>query len=138
MMPENMLRNIFMSSAELRKREERQSKAEDPSKFQSTKTLILKRLHRQARQLGPDYSLLKLKKSKDLAIELWHEVFNFISNNDQPPAKIIYNDFEIFCEILDLKVLTSNAIREMYFNFAQAEWRSILSLNIENFALVTE
>lgn len=96
LLPDSYLKEIFKGH----RQKEKEKSGEDPSKFYSSKSVVLKKLRRQARQLGPEYSMLKMKRTAVLACHLWHDVFNFISNNDAPPQKIIYNDFKIFCESL--------------------------------------
>ena len=121
-----------------KRRKEEATKRQDPSKFHSSKTITLQRLHKQARQLGPSYSLLKKNGDAKLAAELWHDVFHFFANQDDPPAKIIYNDFSVFCSILDLSLMTPTLVQDLYFNFARTPWKSILGLSLEDFALVAE
>lgn len=54
---------------------------------------------------------MKTKKNKRLANEIWHLIFDFIANQDDyPPAKVIFNDFLIFCSLLDLPELTMNTL----------------------------
>lgn len=40
-------------------------------------------MHAGPRYLSDEYILLKTNKKMDLAIEVWHNVFDFIANTDQ-------------------------------------------------------
>ena len=54
----------------------------DASKVYSSRSLVLKDLHSGARYLGDEFILLKSNKEPELAVELWHNIFDFASNTD--------------------------------------------------------
>ncbi len=49
----------------------------------SSKSLVLKDLHYGPRYLGDEYILLKTGKNADMAIEIWHNIFDFAANTDE-------------------------------------------------------
>ena len=63
--------------------EKKKKKWKNPAKVYSSKSLVLKDLHEGPRYLGDEYILLKTNKNADLAIEIYHNIFDFTSNDDQ-------------------------------------------------------
>lgn len=61
-------------------------------------------MHSGPRYLGDEYILIKTNKNKDIAIEIWHNVFNFIANEDVGEPLIIYNDFRTFISAAEINL----------------------------------
>jgi hypothetical protein len=79
-------------------------KWKNPGKMNSSKSLILRDLHPGPRYLGDEYILLKTGKNADLAIEIWHNIFDFVANNDQGESMIIANDFQTLVQRVNAKL----------------------------------
>lgn len=69
-------------------------------------------------------------------MEILHLIFYFFANQDDPPPKIIFNDFLIFCSLIDVANLSKNALNSMFVDFSSAVWRKSAALDISDFALI--
>ena len=54
--------------------------------------------------MGDEYILLKTSKNADLAIEIWHNIFDFAANKDEGEPLIISNDFKSLIEIAKIDI----------------------------------
>lgn len=93
-------------------------------------------MSKKERRLGDEYALLK-SKNKKIILEMWHTIFNFFSNEDDPPKKIIFNDFLIFCNASELG-LNPHEVNKLYNKMANTNWNSYLSLSLNEFSLSVE
>lgn len=130
--PKNYLKGILKNTIESSK-----ERLKDPSMVYSTKSLILRNMTKIDRNLGDEYSLLKSKKNRKIVLEMWHEIFNFISNDDDPPKKVIFNDFLIFCRASELG-LSDHSVNTVYRKISNASWNEYISMDISEFALAVE
>lgn len=82
--------------------------------------------------------MLKTKKNIKLANEIYHLIFNFLANEDDPPAKIIFNDFLIFCSIIDIGSVSKNDLNNIFLDFASNTWKGNIAIGIEDFSVLVE
>lgn len=80
----------------------------------SSKSLVLKDLHYGPRYLGDEYILLKTGKNADMAIEIWHNIFDFAANTDEGESMIISNDFHLLLEIAKVNI-DQKEVDELFF-----------------------
>jgi len=98
----------------------------------------LRHLTRRARHTGEEFAILKSKKNHKLAIEMWHIIFKFLANEDDTYPKIIFNDFLIFCSLIDINEIPKNEINKMYVDYSSTVWRNSAAIDINDFALIIE
>jgi hypothetical protein len=63
-------------------------------------------------------------------------IFAFFANEDDPPLKIIFNDFLIFCSLIDIPELSKTALNSMYIDFSTAVWKKRAALDLSDFTLI--
>lgn len=131
-----MILNV-LNSLQKNKTVKKNRKLGDPNKTYSSKSLVLKNLHEGARYLGDEYILLKTNKNVDLAIEIWHNIFDFISNKDEVEPLIILNDFRLFASSSKIK-LSESEIDQTFFDFSESKWKDLTALNLNSFSLAVE
>jgi len=106
-----------------------------PAKIYSSKSLILKNLHTGPRYLGDEFILLKTSKNADLAIEIWHNIFDFAANSDKGEALIISNDFHTLLELAKID-LPLNEVDAIFFDLAHKKWGEHKGMDLDSFSIV--
>jgi len=91
-------------------------------------------LHPGPRYLGDEYILLKTSKNADLAIEIWHNIFDFAANADKGEPMIISNDFHTLLEITKI-TLPTNQIDNLFFDLAQKKWGEQNGMDLQGFSI---
>lgn len=78
----------------------------------STKSIVLKNFTKSNKKFKGDI-FEQMKHNKSLRTEMWHKIFEFFSNNDYPPNKIIFTDLEVFVKTAGINA-NSNLIDKLY------------------------
>lgn len=115
----------------------KKKKWKSPAAVYSSKSLLLKNLHAGPRYLGDEYILLKTSKNADLAIEIWHNIFDFASNKDQGEEMIISNDFHLLLGAAEVD-RSQEEIDQIFSQCASNKWGMHSGMNLEDFALAIE
>lgn len=81
--------------------------------------------------------MLKTSKRAELAIELWHNIFDFLANSDAGEPLIISNDFKSFIEVTNIEIPLSD-IDKLFYDYASKKWKEFNGMDLMNFALAVE
>jgi hypothetical protein len=81
--------------------------------------------------------LLKTNKNADLAIEIWHNIFDFAANNDQGESMIISNDFHSLLQRAGANLSTTEA-DQIFSDTATRQWGQHTGMDLDNFSLAVE
>ena len=106
-----------------------------PAKVYSSKSLVLKNLHTGPRYLGDEFILLKTTKNADLAVEIWHNIFDFAANADKGEPMIISNDFHTLLDIAKISLPTSE-IDSIFFDLANKKWGEQTAMDLVGFSIL--
>jgi hypothetical protein len=87
--------NLVKSSYELKKLKPRNIINTRKREIVSTRTVVLNNLTESNKRFVNDLAD-QMRFNKSLRTETWHLIFDFFSNEDYPPRKIIYVDLETF------------------------------------------
>lgn len=94
-MPLVVYESVVQPSYELKKLKPQNISNQNKKSTISTRSVALNNLTKSTRKYVSDLAE-QLKHSRSLRVEAWHQIFDFFSNEDYPPRKLIYSDLESF------------------------------------------
>lgn len=65
-------------------------------------------------------------------------IFDFLANEDDGSPKIIFNDFFIFCSIIDSNSLSQNDVNSIYLDFCTNNWKGNVAMDLSDFSVIIE